>query len=91
MKFAFDLKGRASSGLAKAKTATELFARGFKQEAASDWNMGLSAAAGIFAGLKYKGSVKRGMQAGLTTWVALNTVNGIQNVMNNWEKVKRSV
>lgn len=91
MKIEFDLKGMANSGIAKAKTAADLFGRGFKREMSSDWNIGLSTAAGLWSGLKYKGSVKQGLKSGLATYVTLNAVNGISNILNNWDKVKKSV
>ncbi len=91
MKIEFDLKGKAASGIAKTKKVADLFVKGFKKEAGSDWNMGLSTAAGLWQGLKYKGSVKKGLQAGLGTYISLNAVNGVSNVINNWDEVKKTV
>lgn len=91
MKIEFDLKGMANRGVRKTKKVADLFVKGFKREAGSDWNMGLSTAAGIWQGLKYKGSVKKGLQAGIGTYISLNAVNGLSNVINHWDEVKKSV
>ena len=48
----------------------------------------VSAAAGIIQGLKYTGSIKRGVTAAVTVAATLSAVNGIHNVMLNMDKIK---
>lgn len=76
-------------GLAKARKTAELFGDGFKQNAGSDFDIGVSTVSGIWTGLKYKGSVKNGVKAGAATYLSLRCVSGLQNVINNWHEVRR--
>lgn len=83
------MRAKASVGLAKARKTGELFGEGFKRNAGSDFDIGVSTAAGIWTGLKYKGSVKNGVQAGAATYLSLRVVSGVQNVINHFDQIKR--
>ena len=50
------------------------------------WAVGI----GLVQGLKYNGSLKRGIKAGLATYGAIAGANAVMNVANNWDKVKRA-
>lgn len=83
-------KGRAiaSTGIAKVRKTADLFGEGFRKNAGSDFDVGVSTISGIWTGLKYKGSVKNGLKAGVSTYLALRVVSGAQNVINHWDEVK---
>ena len=49
----------------------------------------IGASVGLYQGLKYNGSVVRGIKAGAATAVGLAVVNGVRNVIVNWDKIKR--
>ena len=47
------------------------------------------AAVGLYQGLKYKGSLIRAIKAGVAVAGGLSALNGLQNVIINWDKIKR--
>lgn len=83
-----DMRAKASRGIRKARKAAELFGEGFRENAASDFDIGLSAASGIWTGLKYKGSVKNGIKAGASTYLALRCLSGYKNMVRKWYEVR---
>lgn len=48
----------------------------------------MSVGAGLYQGLKYTGNFKRGLKTAVTVAVVLASVNGIQNVITNMDKIK---
>ena len=82
------VRAKASTGIARARKVGDLFGEGFKKNAGSDFDIGVSTISGIWTGLKYKGSVKNGIKAGAATYLSLRCVSGFQNVINNWDEVK---
>lgn len=47
-----------------------------------------AASIGLLQGLKYKGSIKLGLKAGLAAYGTLIVVNTIQNVIRNRDEIK---
>lgn len=64
----------------------------FKHSALSqlkrDDTFAIAAAAGLYQGLKYKGSIVRAIKACAATAVGLAVLNGVQNVVVHWDKIK---
>lgn len=83
-----EARAKATTGLNKARKIGDLFGEGFRKNAGSDFDIGLSTASGLWQGLKYKGSIKKGIAAGATTYLSLRCVSGFQNVINHWQEVK---
>ena len=88
MEMVKDLRAKASTGIHKAQKVGQLFGEGFKQDAASDVDVSISLLSGIWAGLKYKGSIKNGIKAGGATYLAFRCTKGLQNVVKNWREVE---
>lgn len=83
-----EVRAKATTGIAKARKIGELFGEGFKKNAGSDFDIGVSTISGIWTGLKCKGSVKNGVKAGAATYLSLRCASGFQNVINHWYEVK---
>jgi hypothetical protein len=48
----------------------------------------ISAAMGLYQGLKYKGSFKNGIKGGLATLVTISAVNGVMALIEDYDKIK---
>ena len=83
-----EARAKASTGIAKARKIGDLFGEGFRKNAGSDFDIGVSTISGIWTGLNHKGSVKNGVKAGVSTYLSLRCVSGVQNVINHWNEVK---
>lgn len=70
----------------KVKTGAKLFAAGFTAQVTDSETLGVAACVGIIQGLKYAGSMKRGVMAGAATLAVLGTVNGVRTVIDNRDK-----
>ena len=71
-----------------AKNAGEFFTEGFVREFKEEGSTGMALMSGLFVGLKYKGSIKNGLKAGISTKLAISTLSGIHSVMDNWMSIK---
>lgn len=72
---------------AKVGRGAKLFKDGFMGQVLREDTIGVAAGVGIIQGLKYAGSMKRGVVAGAATLAVLGTVNGIRNVIVNKDKI----
>jgi hypothetical protein len=50
------------------------------------WALGV----GVIQGLKYSGSIKRGVKAGLATYGAFAGANAVMNIARSWDVIKKS-
>ena len=74
--------------LRRAKTTGVIFAKGFaKQIEGSMW---LACGVGLYQGLKYGGSLARGVKAGIAVLGAFGTANGVSNILANRDAINRS-
>ena len=64
-----------------------LFINGFSRTFTGEENIQIAAAVGLYQGLKYNGSLKRGLKAGAVTMGAIATINGVLTVMGNLELI----
>ena len=79
-----------SNILGKVSCIATIVARTFVAQAADPNTVTIAAVAGVYQGLKYKGSIKNGLKASLATFVVFGTANAVVNVVTNWELVKKS-
>lgn len=79
-----------SNILGKVSCIATIVARTFVAQAADPNTVTIAAVAGVYQGLKYKGSIKTGLKASLATFVVFGTANSVVNVVSNWELVKKS-
>ena len=61
---------------------------GAKEQLKQQWTFGAGVAVGLSQGLKYNGSIKRGVNSGLATIIVIAAANGFSELMNNWDKIK---
>ena len=66
------------------------FAYGFVKQLESTELFSLGIGVGIHQGLKYNGSLKRGVVSGLTTVAAIGVVSGVRTVWANRETIKNT-
>ena len=43
---------------------------------------------GLYQGLKYNGSMIRGIKSGVATMAVISLANGVMNVIENWDKLQ---
>ncbi len=63
------------------------FTGGAKKQLNEEWTWGLALAAGLYQGLKYKGSIKAGITSGIVVLLAIAGTNGIYNVVSFSDKI----
>jgi hypothetical protein len=74
--------------LGKLKVGVSLFYQSAKKQMLSEDTILISAGVGLYQGLKYKGSFKQGIKAGLATMVTIGAVNGFLNFVEHKDKIK---
>ena len=72
----------------KAKLAGKIFVDGAKKTDPTSVIV-VSSVNGLRGGLKYGGSLKRGVNSAVGSAIVLVVIDGLRNVANNWELVKR--
>ena len=74
----------------KAKVAGKIFGEAFLVQMGSETTLTMGVAAGVRQGLKYNGSVKRGVKAAAATMGVMCALNGVLNVYNNIDVIKET-
>jgi hypothetical protein len=74
--------------ICKVKFATEIFVEGFQSTITDKATTAWAAGIGLYQGLKYNGSLKNGMQAGIATAVTFGVMGGLNAVHDNWNSIK---
>lgn len=72
----------------QAKTAGLVFKMGFMAQIQEHGTIGIATTVGIWQGMKYKGSFKNGIIAGVGTLIILGSVNGTLTLVRNKDVVK---
>ena len=70
-----------------AKRTRKAFVGGFEKQCMDGGTLGTAAACGIYQGLKYKGSIKRGVATTGIVLVAMAAFNGVANIFRNKEYI----
>ncbi len=83
-------KSKMESLQKKAKVAGKLFGDAFLVQMGSESTLTMGVAAGLHQGLKYNGSVKRGVKAAAATMGVMCALNGVLNVYNNIDVIKET-
>ena len=73
----------------QAKMTGQLFMMGFSNTFKGEENIQVAAAVGLYQGLKYNGSVKRGLKAAGATMGVIATINGTLAVMSNMDIISK--
>lgn len=74
-----------------AKTGAQVFYYGGMNQLKQEWVWGAAAGIGLTQGLKYNGSVVRGMKGSAYTIGVLFVMNGFNNVMTYWPNIVKAV
>lgn len=64
-----------------------VFKHGFVEQVCDESAVSIGLATGFYQGLKYNGSFKRGLKAGVITIGAIGAANGAMNVIKNWDTI----
>lgn len=84
-----NIKERVSKN-AYGKTAldvVEAFAGGVSSQALDEETVGLATMIGLYQGLKYNGSLERGVKAGVGSFAVMTSINGVVNVLRNADTI----
>lgn len=74
--------------LRKAKAASAIFVKGFVAQVES--TIWIATAIGLYQGLKYGGSIARGVKTGVIVLTALGTATGVSDLLANRETINRA-
>jgi len=59
-----------------------------KRQMKEEWVISLAACIGLTQGLKYNGSIKRGVIGAAATLGVIGMANGVHNVISYWDRIK---
>lgn len=65
------------------------FIGGAKSQLKQEWVYSMAVVVGLSQGLKYTGSLKRGIIGGAATLGAIAVANGVYNVVSYWDELKK--
>lgn len=74
--------------LQKCQFIGTVFTGGAKAQLKQEWTWAAAAVAGLYQGLKYKGSLKSGIAGGVAVLGTLAIASGVYNLVMNGEKIK---
>ena len=60
-----------------------------KAQLKQEWVIGAAAGIGLSQGLKYNGSIKRGLTGATATIVVCCAANVVYNIASEWDKIKK--
>jgi len=72
----------------KAKIVGTIICDAFAQELTNEGTVGLSAAIGLYQGLKYGGNLKRGITGGMAVYVTFSAIRAVRNIMDNKDYIR---
>lgn len=73
--------------MSKVKLISQTFYYSAKKQLLNEDTILISAAMGLYQGLKYRGSFKNGIKGGLATLVTISAINGVLNVVEHKDKI----
>lgn len=76
--------------LRRAKVAGKIFMDAAIKSATNADTITVATTTGLVQGLKYRGSLKRGIEGCVGTMIVLGVANGLLSVGTNWEVIKRA-
>lgn len=68
----------------------DVFTEGFKKQALHETTTELALTVGLVQGLKYNGSLKRGLTSGAVTIGVVSAITGLKSVVTNWDTIKKN-
>lgn len=74
--------------LEKVNFGGRIFISSTKAQMLNEGTITMAVMIGFMQGLKYNGNLNRGLKSGITTLVVLGMVNGVRNVVENWDTIK---
>lgn len=74
--------------LAKIRFVAVYFYYSAKHQLLREDTILISTGIGLYQGLKYGGSFKRGIKSGLTTLLTVSAVNGVLAIIEDYDKIK---
>lgn len=76
------------NNIEKIKFGAAVFYYSAKSQMMKESTIGMAAMVGLGQGLKYNGNIKNGVKGGIATLLVLSGINGIMNVIENYDKIK---
>ena len=75
--------------LDKIKFAKGMITGSCRTQLHQEWIYGAAAGIGLSQGLKYNGSIKRGLSGAAATIIVICAANVVYNTVSEWDKIKK--
>ena len=82
-----EMKDKLKSTMGKVGKGSKVFGEAFVKQVTDVSTITGSVSVGAYQGLKYNGSVERGVKAGLSYLGIIGALNGAANVVQNWKVI----
>lgn len=83
------MEDKLKSTMDKIGKGAKVFGDAFIKQVVNVETLAASVGVGAYQGLKYNGSVERGVKAGLSYLGIMGTLNGVVNVVTNWDEITK--
>lgn len=81
------MEDKFKSAMVKTGKGLSIFGAAFVKQATSVDTIATGAGVGLVQGMKYNGSIERGIKAGLGYVASMGAINGVVNVVKNWDVI----
>lgn len=84
-----EMEDKMKTTMSKIGKGSKVFGEAFAKQVTDANTIASSVGVGAYQGLKYNGSVKRGVKAGLSYLGIMGALNGAANVVSNWKEITK--
>lgn len=84
-----EMEDKMKTTISKIGKGSKVFGEAFVKQVTDANTIASSVGVGAYQGLKYNGSVKRGVKAGLSYLGIMGALNGAANVVSNWKEITK--
>lgn len=81
------MEDKMKSAMKKTGKGLSVFGEAFVKQVISVDAIAAGVSVGIIQGMKYNGSIERGIKSGLGYVASIGAVNGVVNVVTNWKTI----
>lgn len=81
------MEDKFKSAMNKTGKGLSVFGAAFVKQVTSVDTIATGAGVGLVQGMKYNGSIERGIKAGLGYVASMGAINGVTNVVKNWKTI----
>ena len=81
------MEDKLKSAMKKTGKGLSIFGEAFVQQVLAPNTLISGVGVGLIQGMKYNGSIERGIKSGLGYLATIGAMNGVLNVVTNWETI----